>query len=33
MEDRDFTTYRRLQAHAAFTFGTVANGDVPKIML
>jgi hypothetical protein len=33
MEDRDLTAYRRLQVHAAFTFGTVADGDVPQVML
>jgi hypothetical protein len=33
MDDKDLIAYRRLQAHAAFAFGTVADGDVPQIML
>jgi hypothetical protein len=33
MGDKDLTTYRHLQAHAAFTFGTATGGDVPRIML
>jgi hypothetical protein len=28
-----FNSYQRLQAHATFTFGLAASGDVSKIML
>jgi hypothetical protein len=28
-----FTSYQRLQSHAALTFGLVASGDVPEVML
>jgi hypothetical protein len=28
-----FTSYQRLQIHAALAFGLAASGDVPEIML
>jgi hypothetical protein len=28
-----FTSYQRLQGHAALAFGLAAGGDVPEIML
>jgi hypothetical protein len=28
-----FTSYQRLQSHAAFAFGLAASGDVPEVML
>jgi hypothetical protein len=28
-----FTSYRRLQSHAALAFGLAASGDVPEVML
>jgi hypothetical protein len=31
-EDEDLTPYQRLQAHAAFAFGTAAGGDVSQVV-